>query len=120
MVRPFRTRDEPALSGSDFVVRGGPLDRDATERTFNRCVEVHGVPAISVAAAAGLDPEQIIEESKILRNLFSEYLWCHVSDLWNGNYSLLATNARPHYSLILPGDLDNDTWEDLAERFRPL
>lgn len=120
VVRPFRFRDEPALDGQDYVIRGGPLDREATERNFARCKKVHDVSALSVAAAGGLTPREIIEESALLRRYFTEFLWCLVADLWSGGYALTATFDRPHYSLILPGDLTDETWEDLAQRFSPL
>jgi len=120
VVRPFRYRDEPPLDAHDFVVRGGPLNREATDRNFARCLQIHGIPALSVAAAAGLTPHEIIEASDLLRKYFDEFLWTTVQNLWDGHYVLTATSHRPHYSLILPGGLTDDTWEDLSQRFQPL
>lgn len=75
--------------------------------------------ALSAAAWARHSIDEIIEASSILSR-FHHFLWCYAGELWHGGYDLAATGKHPHYSLLLPGPLTDDTWEDLAQIFRPL
>lgn len=67
---------------------------------------------------AGRDPSEIISASNVLQN-YGTLLMTTVGALRSARCSLLPTNDAPHFSLMLPGDFDEDLWRDLRELFRP-
>ncbi|WP_147805365.1 hypothetical protein [Microbacterium sp. R1] len=119
MTRPLPFRDEPPLSPGDYVVRGGAFERAPTLQSFERCLKVHGVAAISVAASAGGQPNEIVTMSPILRRI-ENHSWSTVQRLNDAGFELVATGKKPHYTLLLPSDDLDDSWDHLVRVFNSL
>jgi len=119
MIRPLPFRDEPPLSPTDYVIRGGAFEKEPTIRSFDRCLKVHGVAAVSAAASAGAQPNEIIAMSRILRRI-EHHSWSTVEKLQNAGFDLVATGDAPHYTLLLPSDDLDDSWDHLVRQFNSL
>lgn len=107
------------MSPGDYVVRGGSFEREPTLRSFQRCLKVHGVAAISVAASGGSQPIEIVTMSRILRRI-ENHSWSTVQRLNGAGFELVATGEAPHYTLLLPSDDLDDSWDHLVQVFNSL
>lgn len=111
-----RLRPEPSPSDTVTVVRGGPDSieklRSHARRT-NRAWCLDGVPLYGVSVFCALDDVGPASLHGLLSVRLMTYRVVHlttVAALTEAGFSLLATGRRPHYTVAL----DSDSEEDLG------
>ena len=108
-----RLRGELQLAGNIEVVRGGADDRDklrAHARRTARAWCLDGVPILGVSVFCALDDIGPGSLRVILARRLNSYRKVHLTTvraLTEAGLSLLATGRRPHFTLVVPSDVDS-------------
>lgn len=113
---PLALRSEAALPGDALVVRGGEMKRDSLNAGARVFFRQYGVYAFSVCAREGYSLIDLYSVSPQLQR----YRKCRVTtaqSLLDLGCEFRATFRSPHYSLVLPGSLDDELWASLNGAF---
>lgn len=112
-------RAEPDLPDAAAVVRGGTLKRETVEVALHTCWQEFGVYGFSVYAHATWSVEQLWQRTPQL-NRYTKIRTTTAGTLRTRGFVLVPTFDAHHYSLIVPGPLDLDTWQALEGSFSGL
>ena len=118
-------RDERPQSDDVVVVRGGPdtLAKLAVHaRRTRRAFSLDGEPLLGVSVFCALDEIGPASLSGILAGRMATYRMVHtptVGRLTEAGFELLATFGRPHYTVRLARD-DNDEFARLLAALGPI
>lgn len=122
-VEPFIRAGERPDPGASLVVRGRPLTVEGLLRNADatRCrYSLGGEPLAAVSAevtADGWSLDAILAGPRMRTR--SRYATAPVLTLLGAGFGLLATFARPHYSVVLPSYTD-DTAQLLLDALGPV
>jgi hypothetical protein len=109
-----RARLDPAPEHTVTVVRGGPdtVDKVRTHaRRTNRAWCLDGVPLFGVSVFCALDNVGPASLEGLLSARLTTYRVVHLTTagtLAEAGFSLLATGRRPHYTVVLGSDEDEE------------
>jgi len=118
-----RVRDDtPPPDDSQVVLRGGPdtgsLIR-AHARRVNRLFVLDGAEVWAISVFVALDDVGVASAKAILRTKLRSYPHVYlptVGRLRHAGFELLATFARPHFSVLMPGlDKVQELFDALGE-----
>ena len=118
-MEPPVLRDEEPPDDAIVVVRGGLLAADSVRRTAAVSMREHGFFGVSVYAALGVSVEELVGATPELgRDRYKQLRATTAGALRGAGFVLLATQARPHYDVVLD-DLEDPTIERLRGCFGP-
>jgi hypothetical protein len=117
VVEPLAVRDEAPLAADDLVVRSGTMPRDALTKAARDCYLRNGYYGISVAAGAGLNVDDFYRRSDRLRLGRKHRVTTAGALRGLAGFGLLATSRAPHYTLVIPGPVDDLIWESITGVF---
>jgi len=109
-----RERQEPAPAQAVTVVRGGPDSVDKLRvhvRRTNRAWCLDGVPLFGVSVFCALDDIGPASVNGLLSARLVTYRVVHlatVGTLAAAGFSLIATGRRPHFTVVLRSDDDEE------------
>ena len=99
------------------MVRGGLLAADSVRRTAAVSMREHGFFGVSVHAALGVSVEELVGATPELgRDRYERLRATTAGALRGAGFALLATQARPHYDVVLD-DVEHPTIERLRGCF---
>jgi hypothetical protein len=107
-------RDEHVDLDQTVTLRGGPDNIDKLRRhasRTHRAFVLDGEPVFGVSVFCALDDIGPGSLDGLLRSRLATYRWVHTptaGQLAEAGFSLLATFARPHYTLLLDAIGDED------------
>lgn len=120
MITPPPIRDEEPPDDAVIVVRGGlhSLDHDRVREACEDSMADSGFYGLSVFAAVDGDVVALCQRIERLRS--PGILWtAGCGDLRSEGFSLLATDAEPHFDVVL-ADMEPGTIEKLIRCFRSM
>jgi hypothetical protein len=106
------------------MLRGGPDNLDKLRRhaaRTHRAFVFDGRPVYGVSVFGALDEIGPASIDGLLSGRLATYRWVHrptAGELTDAGFALLATFARPHYTLVL-ADLGDDTLQRLVTSLGP-
>jgi hypothetical protein len=112
-------RGEVPPDDTAVVIRAG--ERGLSDETLRRTAEVsqaeYGFFGVSVFVALDVDVTTLCASTDYLRR-YSQIQESTAGEIRSAGFALLATDARPHFDIVL-ADLDDGTLTRLRSCFRP-
>jgi hypothetical protein len=116
-VKPLLLRDEEPPDDTVVVVRGGLMASEFVRRSATFAHDEHGLYLLSVHVAVHGDVARLCVEEPYLTRCGQVRL-STVGRLHGTGFALIATQATPHFDLVLP-DLVASTLDRLESSFDP-
>ena len=116
-MEPLELRDEIPPDDAIIVVRGGLLAADSVRRSATTSMRLHGFFGVSVYAAIGVTVQELVQTTPELgADRYRQLRTTTAGTLRQAGFSLLATEAAPHYDIELD-DLEETTIRRLEACF---
>jgi hypothetical protein len=111
MASSIEVRNEPPLIITQFVYRGGKAERGTIFKAMKNYYELNGVWGISVVSHSQKSPETLkLEANGFGFGVYPQYRRATVGEIQNAGWQILATGDQPHYTLVLPRQIDDNLW----------
>jgi hypothetical protein len=115
-MKPLVLRSEEPPSDEVVVVRGGTMDLEDVRRTTTRALEDVGAHLVSSYATLDHGLEDLCRHRNLFR--YGKIRTSTFGRLRVAGFPLLATQARPHFDILLP-DVADATLLRLTSCFGP-